>query len=121
MARGNGESRGNKTYHKTPINPDPHPQHTKQVRNAIPPITQGTGPPQPNRLLQPRSQTIHYPICQRKSQHIIVREVQLNKMRGDDLSHRISINETGEEHEGHEVVVENLGVEVEVGRDEGPG
>jgi hypothetical protein len=42
-------------------------------------------------------------------------------MRGDHLSHRISINETGEEHEGHEVVVEDLGVEVEVGRDEGPG
>jgi len=41
-------------------------------------------------------------------------------MRGDHLANRVSIDETAEEDEGHQMVVENLRVEVEIGRDEGP-
>ncbi len=42
-------------------------------------------------------------------------------MRGDDLADGICVDETGEEDEGDEVVVEDFGVEIEVGEDQSPG
>lgn len=42
-------------------------------------------------------------------------------MRSDHLADGVCIYETSEEYEGDEVVVEDLGVEPEVGRDQSPG
>ena len=42
-------------------------------------------------------------------------------MRGYHLSNRVGVDETGEEDEGDKMVVEDFGVEVEVGWDECPG
>lgn len=42
-------------------------------------------------------------------------------MRSDHLANGVRIYETSEEYEGDEVVVEDLGVEPEVGWDQSPG
>ena len=41
-------------------------------------------------------------------------------MCGNDLSNRISVDETGEEYERNEMIVEDLGIEVEICWDQSP-
>ena len=42
----------------------------------------------------------------------MIGEVELNEMCSDHLAHGVCVYETGEEDEGHEMVVEDFGVEV---------
>lgn len=51
----------------------------------------------------------------------MVRKIKFHEVRCDHLPDGVGVDETAEEDEGHEVVVEDGGVEEEVERDERPG
>lgn len=106
------------TYHETPINPNPQPKTQKHKRNLAQPTTHLQDTPRPE--TQPGSQIIHHRINKRQEEDIKVRKRGLDEVGGDHLADRVRVYQPHEEEEGDEVVLQDRGLEVEVGRDEGP-
>ena len=101
-----------KPYDKASIDSNSHPQHTEYIRNLVYAVTQRTGPSNADIPLQERSQTIKYSVCKRQDENIVIRKLELDKMRGNHLANRVRIYETGEEDEGDKMVIEDFGVEI---------
>ena len=108
--------RGEKTYHKSPINPKPKPKQQQHELKLIQ-IRPNDTRPQP----QPRSKAIRHPERQRQNQHVPVRKRRLDEVRHDHLADRVRVDESDEQDERDEVVVPDLRVEAQVRGDQAPG
>ena len=71
--------------------------------------------------LQERSQAVESSICKGQNENVLIRELKLDEMGGDHLTHRVGVDEASEEDERHEVIVENFRIEVEIEWNESPG
>jgi len=107
---------GGATYDKTPINPYPKSNTAKQKRNLVRPS------PQCAPHSHHRAHAIHHRQRQWQRQDVVHWELRiLDQMLGDDLTHRVRVDESDVEDKGNEMVVQDYGLEVQVKGNEGPG
>lgn len=104
------------THHEAPINPDTQPQTQKDKRDLIDPTPQGTRP-----RTDRGTQRIEKPVDERDDEDVAVGKMVLDEMGGDHLADAVGVDEADVEDEGHEVLVQDNRLQVEVGGDEEPG
>lgn len=103
------------------VDADGEAQRAENERNLIDVGAERRRPPDHPQLLQKvRAHAVGYPERKRQRQHVVEGESRLRQVRHDDLAYAVCVDEADEEHEWHEMVVEDHRLQVEVGRDECP-
>lgn len=84
-------------------------------------VSQGARPAKAEFLLQERAKGVGDAVDEGVDEDVAAREAGFGQVGDDDAADGVSVYEAGVEDEGDEVVVEDFGLEVEVGGDEDPG
>lgn len=109
---------------KGPIHTNRHTKHEEHVRHLVHIVAQRAGPSEPRASelkLQPRAQRVEDTVGQRQHQDVGVGELQLHEVRRNHLPDRVGVDNAAEHGEGDQMVVQDVGLQQQVGDDQGPG
>lgn len=95
-------------------------KHEHDICHLVGAVTQGTRPPETNVLPQNGTHGIGDTNHKQGTKHVVVREWLLEQMRRDHAADRVGVDEADENGEGNEVVVEDKGLQLQVGEHEEP-
>ena len=95
-------------------------QQEKHVGDLVDTVTQDARPAEAGVLFEEGAQGVDDAEDERQAKHVEEGEGQLGEVGGDHAADAISIDDTGKEHEGNQVVVKNVGLQEEVRANHGP-
>lgn len=75
----------------------------------------------PEFVLQPGSERVEDTVGKRKDENVRVGELELDEVCGDHLAYRVRVGQATEERKGHEMVLQDVGLQQQVGNDQSPG
>jgi hypothetical protein len=111
----------NHIHHKAAIDTDRQSQAREHERNLVDAVAQSAGPAEADASLEDRTQRVDDAEQERQDEDVLVGELGFRQVRGDHLPDGVGVDEADEEDKGHEVGVQDLRVQGQVGDDEGPG
>lgn len=95
-------------------------EHEEDKGHLVDVITERAGPAEADVLDQVRAERVDDAERERQTENVPVGEGQLHKVGGDHLADAVGVDEAGEQGKGYEVVVQDVGLQVQIGNDEGP-
>lgn len=106
------------------IDTDGAAQHEEHVRDLVDTVAKGAGPAKPRvpgLVLQQGAERVDDTVCQWEDEDIGIRIFKLDQMCCDDLTYGIGVDQAAEEGEGDQMVVQDVGLQEQVGADQRPG
>jgi hypothetical protein len=111
----------NHVHNKAAIHTNSQSQAREHERDLVHAIAQSAGPAEADARLQDGTERVDDAEQERQGDDVLVRELGFGQVRRDHLTDRVGVQEADEEDERHEVGVQDLRVQGQVGDDEGPG
>jgi hypothetical protein len=102
------------------VHTDSGSEHHEHEGDLVDIATKSAGPAESEVLLEIWADAVNDTEGERDAEDVGVGKSEVDEMGGDHLAYAVGVDNTGKEREGDEMVVEDSGLEPEVGDDEGP-
>lgn len=102
------------------VHPESGTQHKEHEGNLVHTIAESARPASTDMLEEDRTQRVEDAVGERQAEDVPVREAQLDEVRRDHLAHAVSVDDTCKHGKRHQVIAENVGLQVKIRDDHGP-